>query len=51
MLVPFLNHSCPDAFIKETKQVINILGNRIKRENQELYAAADRTEGKVFEEG
>lgn len=38
----------PDAFIKETKQVISILGNRIKRENQELYAAADRTEGNVF---
>lgn len=35
-------------FIKETKDVIKILADRIKRENQELYAAADRSEGKSF---
>lgn len=35
-------------FIKETKEVIGILAERIKRENQELYAAADRSEGKAF---
>lgn len=35
-------------FIKETKEVIKILADRIKRENQELYAAADRSEGKSF---
>lgn len=36
------------AFIKETKDVIGILADRIKRENQELYAAADRCEGSAF---
>ncbi|HJV51849.1 MAG TPA: hemerythrin domain-containing protein [Noviherbaspirillum sp.] len=36
------------AFIKETKDVIKILADRIKRENQELYATADRSEGKAF---
>lgn len=35
-------------FVTETKQVIQILGDRIKRENQELYAAADRIEGTSF---
>jgi iron-sulfur cluster repair protein YtfE (RIC family) len=38
----------PEVFIKETKQVIIILANRIKRENQELYATADRVEGNAF---
>ena len=38
-----------EDFIKETKQVISILADRIKRENQELYAAADRVEGATFE--
>lgn len=38
-----------EEFIKETKQVIGILADRIKRENQELYAAADRVEGATFE--
>lgn len=33
------------VFVKETKNVIGILAERIKRENQELYAAADRSEG------
>ena len=37
------------GFIRETKHVINILGDRIKRENQELYAMADQSEGKQFE--
>ncbi|OGB31826.1 MAG: hypothetical protein A3F78_04555 [Burkholderiales bacterium RIFCSPLOWO2_12_FULL_61_40] len=36
------------AFVKETKDVIGILADRIKRENQELYAAADRSEGGAF---
>lgn len=36
------------AFVKETKNVIGILADRIKRENQELYAAADRSEGGAF---
>jgi len=38
----------PEVFVQETKQVIGILANRIRRENQELYAAADRIEGKTF---
>ena len=38
----------PQAFIDQTNGVIAILADRIKRENQELYAAADRLEGKVF---
>jgi iron-sulfur cluster repair protein YtfE (RIC family) len=38
----------PAAFISETKQIISVLADRIKRENQQLYAAADKTEGKVF---
>jgi hypothetical protein len=37
------------AFVKETKEVIRILADRIKRENQELYAAADRVEGKALD--
>ena len=36
------------TFVKETKDVIGILADRIKRENQELYAAADRSEGLAF---
>lgn len=32
----------PQSFVKETKEVIKILADRIKRENQELYAVADR---------
>jgi hypothetical protein len=39
----------PVVFAAETKQVISILTHRIKRENKELYMAADRTEGKAFE--
>lgn len=37
------------GFIMETKDVIRILADRIKRENEELYAAADRSEEKSFE--
>ncbi|MDE1951141.1 MAG: hemerythrin domain-containing protein [Burkholderiales bacterium] len=36
------------AFIDETKNVLRILADRIKRENQELYAAADKIDGKAF---
>lgn len=36
------------SFVEETKNLLRILGDRIKRENQELYAAADRIEGKAF---
>ncbi len=36
-------------FVKETKQVLGILADRIKRENLELYAVADLVEGKSFE--
>lgn len=36
------------AFVKETKDVIGILADRIRRENLELYAAADRSEGQAF---
>ena len=32
----------PQGFAKETKEVIKVLADRIKRENQELYAVADR---------
>ncbi|WP_052452100.1 hemerythrin domain-containing protein [Noviherbaspirillum autotrophicum] len=32
----------PQSFVKETKEVIKVLADRIKRENQELYAVADR---------
>lgn len=35
-------------FVDETKQVLRILADRIKRENQELYAAAEKAEGKAF---
>lgn len=35
-------------FIAETRNVLRILADRIKRENQELYAAADKTEGRTF---
>lgn len=35
-------------FVAETKNVLRILADRIKRENQELYAAADRLEGAAF---
>lgn len=35
-------------FVNETRNVIRVLGDRIKRENNELYAAADRVEGKAF---
>lgn len=38
----------PHEFVKETRDVIKILSDRIKRENQELYATADRSEGKAF---
>jgi iron-sulfur cluster repair protein YtfE (RIC family) len=40
--------SRPAEFITETRQVLQILADRIKRENQELYAAADRIEGNAF---
>lgn len=32
----------PASFIAETKNILGVLGNRINRENRELYAAADR---------
>lgn len=38
----------PKDFVSETRAVLNILADRIKRENNELYAAADRIEGKAF---
>lgn len=38
----------PRAFIKETKEIVHVLADRIRRENQELYAAADRSEGQSF---
>lgn len=34
--------SDPVNFITETKQILNVLSDRIKRENNELYAAADQ---------
>lgn len=36
------------GFIKETQQVLAVLSDRIKRENQELYAAADKVQGQTF---
>lgn len=38
----------PQTFIKETKGIVSVLADRIKRENQELYATADRSEGATF---
>ena len=35
-------------FIHETREVIRILADRVRRENQELYAVADRSEGNAF---
>jgi hemerythrin-like domain-containing protein len=40
--------SDPMGFISETKQILSALKDRIKRENNELYAAADRVQGKDF---
>lgn len=40
--------SKPKEFVAESRQVIQLLSKRIKWENQELYAAADRTEGAVL---
>jgi len=31
-----------EAFVRETKQVLSLLADRMRRENQELYAMADR---------
>jgi hemerythrin-like domain-containing protein len=39
----------PSDFIKETKQIVAALRDRIKRENQQLYAAVDKTDGKIFQ--
>ena len=38
----------PKAFIADTKGVLRVLADRIRRENSELYAAADRLEGVEF---
>lgn len=38
----------PSQFIAETQQILKVLGDRIRRENQELYATADRLEGQAF---
>jgi hypothetical protein len=38
----------PAKFIAETQQILKVLGDRIRRENQELYAAADRLDGHAF---
>lgn len=38
----------PSGFIKESKTIIAALADRIKLENNELYAAADRCEGHAF---
>lgn len=38
----------PADFVAETEKLIQVLADRIKRENQELYATADRVEGAVF---
>lgn len=40
--------SNPAEFIAESKLVIFLLNKRIKWENQELYAACDRMEGKAL---
>ncbi|MCC6246515.1 MAG: hemerythrin domain-containing protein [Rubrivivax sp.] len=32
----------PDDFVRETRAVLRTLGDRIRRENEQLYAAADR---------
>lgn len=40
--------SNPKGFIDETQNVLKVLADRIKRENQELYTAADKIEGKAF---
>jgi len=31
----------PDAFIRETKEIVKVLDDRIRRENTELYRLAD----------
>ncbi len=38
----------PAQFIAETQQILKVLGDRIRRENQELYATADRLEGHAY---
>jgi hypothetical protein len=38
----------PASFVAETREVIRILSDRITRENEELYTAADRVEGAAF---
>lgn len=38
----------PAGFIRDTKGIIAALADRIKRENSELYAAADKIEGTAF---
>lgn len=38
----------PKAFIAETQKILGVLGDRIRRENTELYAAADLVEGRAF---
>lgn len=38
----------PAEFVAETEKLIQILADRIKRENQELYATADKVEGAAF---
>ena len=38
----------PAGFVAETKHILQALGDRIKRENQQLYAAADRIAGKTL---
>lgn len=38
----------PHAFIAETRKILSVLADRIRRENQELYATADQAEGRAF---
>jgi hypothetical protein len=38
----------PEGFVRDSKAIVAALADRIKRENNELYAAADKIEGKVF---
>ncbi len=38
----------PTGFVRDSKGIITALADRIKRENNELYAAADKVEGKAF---
>jgi hypothetical protein len=39
----------PNGFVRDSKAIIAALADRIKRENNELYAAADKVEGKAFD--